>query len=701
MSGTLAVGAPLRRVEAAEKVSGAARYAVEHPADDVAYCWIVGATIARGRVTAVDDARALAHPGVLAVLTHANAPRVAEVDDAELRVLQSPQVGYRGQIVAAVVADTLEAAREGAALVHVDYDAAGHDVVLREDHLDLYAPEQVNPALPTDTGSGDVDAGLRAAAVTVDVTYRTPAEHNNPMEPHATQAWWHDDGALTVYDSTQGASPTRDQLAEVFGLEPGRVRVLNPHVGGGFGSKGTPRPNAVLAPMAAQVVGRPVRLAVTRQQMFAIVGHRTPTIQRLQLGAGADGRLLAIAHDAFSHTSTLREYAEQTATPTRVMYAAPNRRTTHRLVALDVPSPSWMRAPGECPGMFALECAMDELAHAAGIDPIALRVRNEPEEDPEEHVPFSSRNLLWCLREGAERFGWEGRDPAPGARRDGEWLVGTGVAAALYPVNRRPAQASATAWPGGRFTVRIAANDIGTGARTVLLQIAADALGAEPEAVEVAIGDSALPMGPVAGGSAGTASWGTAVVRACEALRAQLDRQAAEIPATGLTAEADTSAEVEAEDERSRHAFGAHFVEARVSAVTGEVRIPRMLGMFAAGRILNPRTARSQLIGGMTMGIGMALHEGGVLDPRFGDWVNHDLAQYHVPVCADVEDIDVGWLDEADDDLNPMGSKGIGEIGIVGSAAAVANAVFHATGVRVRELPITLDKLVGELTAAP
>jgi xanthine dehydrogenase YagR molybdenum-binding subunit len=697
MTGTTAIGAPLRRLDATDKVAGAARYAVEHPTEDVAYCWIVGATVARGRITAIDDAQALAHPGVQAVLTHANAPRVKEVDDGELYVLQTPEVGYRGQIVAAVVADTLEAAREGAALVHVHYDEQPHDTVLREDHPDLYAPEKVNPALPTDTGMGDVDAALRDAAVTVDVTYRTPAEHNNPMEPHATQAWWHDDGALTFYDSTQGASPTRDQLAEVFGLEPERVRVLNPHVGGGFGSKGTPRPNAVLAAQAAKFVGRPVRVAVTRQQMFAIVGHRTPTIQRMQLGADADGQLVAIAHDAYSQTSNLREYAEQTATPTRVMYAAPNRRTTHRLVALDVPTPSWMRAPGECPGMFALECAMDELAHAAGVDPIELRVRNEPEQDPEEQVPFSSRNLVWCLSEGARRFGWEGRDPAPGARRDGEWLIGTGVASALYPVNRRPAQASATAWPDGRFTVRIAANDIGTGARTVLTQIAADALRADPSAVTAEIGDSALPMGPVAGGSAGTASWGGAVVRACEALREQLSRQAAEIPATGLTAEGDTTAEIEALDDKSRHAFGAHFVEVRVSAVTGEVRVPRMLGMFAAGRILNPRTARSQFIGGMTMGIGMALHEGGVLDPAFGDWVNHDLAQYHVPVCADIEEIDAGWMDEEDDDLNPMGSKGIGEIGIVGSAAAVANAVFHATGVRVRELPITLDKLLPNL----
>jgi xanthine dehydrogenase YagR molybdenum-binding subunit len=478
------------------------------------------------------------------------------------------------------------------------------------------------------------------------------------------------------------------------------VRVIAEHVGGGFGSKGTPRPHAVLAALCAKAAGRPVKLAVTRQQMFAIVGHRTPTIQRVRLGAGADGRLVAIAHDALSQTSHLREFAEQAATPTRVMYAAPNRRTTHRLVVLDVPTPSWMRAPGECPGMFALECAMDELASAAGIDPIELRVRNEPDRDPEEDVPFSSRNLVACLRDGAERFGWDRRNPEPGATREGEWLVGTGVASAMYPVNRRGSQASATALPDGSYVVGVAAADIGTGARTVLTQIAADALGAEPAAVRMEIGDSALPMGPVAGGSAGTASWGSAVARACEALRAQLERRGAPLPATGLRAESDTSDEVEAQSELSRHAFGAHFVEARVNVVTGELRVPRMLGVFAAGRILNPRTARSQLIGGMTMGLSMALLEGGELDPAFGDWVNHDLAQYHVAACADVQDIDAVWIDEHDDELNPMGSKGIGEIGIVGSAAAVANAVHHACGVRVRTLPIRLDDVLSELAGA-
>ena len=443
----------------------------------------------------------------------------------------------------------------------------------------------------------------------------------------------------------------------MFDIPPERVRVVAQHVGGGFGSKGTPRPQSVLAAIAAQIVGRPVKVALTRQQLFACTGYRTPTIQRVRLGAGRDGRLTAIAHEAFEQTSTLREFAEQTCTPTRVMYAAPDRLTRHELVALDVPTPSWMRAPGECPGMFALESAIDELAVATGLDPIELRIRNEPETDPEQGIPFSSRNLVACLREGAERFGWAERDPEPGARADGRWLVGTGVAASTYPAYRAPSKATARFEPDGGYTVQVAATDIGTGARTVLTQIAADALGVDPEHVRVEIGDSDFGVAAVAGGSMGTASWGTAVVRACEALLAQGEGEAS----------AHTGDEIKAQAKLSRHAFGAQFVEVRVDADSGEVRLSRMLGVFAVGRVINPKTARSQFIGGMTQGVSMALHEESVMDREFGDYLNRDLAQYHVPVCADIEEIDAVWVDEDDGELNPMGSKGIGEIGIVGS----------------------------------
>jgi xanthine dehydrogenase YagR molybdenum-binding subunit len=690
---TLAVGTPLSRVEGREKVTGQARYAYEQPIEGVAYAAAITATIATGEITGVDAAQALGIEGVLAVISHENAPRLAEVDDGELRLFQSPSVAYRGQIVAAVVAESLEIAQEAAAAVRLDYRSAEHDVELRPGHPRFYKPEKVNPSFPTDVAHGDLDAGLAAAEVVVDATYTTQPIHNNPMEPHASLAIW-EDGGLTLYDSIQGTWRAHNEIAELFELEPERVRVISQHVGGGFGSKGTPRPQAVLAAVAARIVERPVKVALTRQQLFSMVGYRTPTIQRVRLGASRDGRLAAIGHDAFEQTSTIREFAEQTTVATRMMYAAPNRLTTHRLVALDVPTPSWMRAPGECPGMYALESAMDELAVACGIDPIELRIANEPAEDPEKGIPWSSRNLVACLREGAERFGWAGRDPTPGARRDGRWLVGTGVAASTYPAYRAPSQATARIDADGDFTIQIAAADIGTGSRTALTQIAADALGVDPSQVRMEIGDSAFGQAALAGGSMGTASWGSAVVKACKALLTQPTSSAG----TGEQGEgevtASTSEEVKALSELSRHAFGAQFVEVRVDVDSGEVRLPRVLGVFGVGRVINPKTARSQFIGGMTMGISMALHEESVMDREFGDYLNHDLAQYHVPACADIQEIDATWVEEDDDELNPMGSKGIGEIGIVGTAAAVANAVFHATGKRVRDLPIRLDRLL-------
>ena len=680
-----AIGTPLDRIEGREKVTGAAKYAYEYQAENMTYAEPVQAQIAKGAIRSVDTTETLAQPGVIAVIWNENAPKLADDADGELALFQSRRVAYRGQYVAAVVAETPEAAREGQRLLRMEYDEESHDVLLREDHPKLYTPEKVNPNFPAELERGDPDGALASAAVSVDVTYRTPAFHNNPMEPHATTALWQG-GDLILYDSNQGAPANRDTIAGVFDLPPERVRVISPHVGGGFGSKGTPRPNAVLAAIAAKVVERPVKVAVTRQQMFAVTGYRTPTIQRMRLAADADGTLTAISHEVVEQTSTLKEFAEQTAVVTRVMYAAPNRRTTHRLARLDVPTPSWMRAPGECPGMFALESAMDELAIAAGIDPIELRVRNDTQVDPEDgETPFSSRNLVACLREGAERFGWADRDPTPGARRDGKWLIGTGVASSTYPAYRRAAQASVRSEPDGSFTVKVGAADIGTGARTALTQIAADALDTTPDNVHMEIGDSALPKAGVAGGSMGTASWGTAVFRACKALLA----------GDGNEADYDTTDEIEQQKKLARHGFGAQFAEVRVDSDSGEVRVPRLFGIFAVGRIINPKTARSQFIGGMTMGMGMALLEESVMDAEFGDYLNRDLAQYHVPSCADVHQIEAAWIDEHDDELNPMGSKGIGEIGIVGTAAAIANAVHHATGKRVRELPIRLDRLIG------
>lgn len=681
------------RVDGPDKVTGRARYAFEHQVEGAAYVWAVPSVIARGTIRSVDAARALALPGVLAVITPDNAPRLPGTDDPELALFQSRAVAYRGQFVAAVVAGSPEAAREGAGRVAIEYDQAPHDVVLTADHPGLYKPDFVNPRYETDTAAGDFDGAFAAAAVRVDATYRTPAEHNHPMEPHATVASWHGD-TLTVYDATQGPSRTAGQVAAVFGLEPGQVRVIAEHVGGGFGAKGMPRANVILAAMAARVTGRPVKCAVTRPQMFAVTGHRAPSIQRMRLGAGPDGRLTALCHDVIDQTSTLKEFAEQSAVATRHMYAAPHRRTTHRVVRLDVPTPSWMRAPGECPGMFALESAMDELAEACGVDPVELRLRNEPAVHPETGQPFSSRHLTACLLQGAARFGWAGRDPAPGTRREGRWLTGTGVAASTYPARAMPSQARVTVSQSGRYQVLIAAADIGTGARTALLVVAAEALGVPAAAIDLRIGDSALPPAMIAGGSMGTASWTWAVIKACRALRDQVRARDGAVPPGGLSAHADTTADIGALPAHARYAFGAQFAEVRVDADTGEVRVPRLLGVFAAGRIVSPAQARSQLIGGMTMGLSMALHEESAMDPQFGDYPNHDLAGYHIAAHADVQDIDAVWIDEEEPDLGPAGAKGIGEVGIVGTAAAIASAAYHATGIRVRDLPIRLDKLL-------
>jgi len=690
---TRATGAPLNRLDGVQKVTGAAKYAYEYPVDHVTYVFPVQSTIAKGRVVSIDASAARALPGVIAVLSHENAPQLAPVNDAKLAVFQSEAIAYRGQFVAAVVAETLEMARQAAELVVVRYEEQPHDVELRADRPDLYKPQIVNPFYQSDTVSGDVETALAQAPVSLDYVYTTPAEHPNPLEPHTTVAVWNED-SVTLYDANQGPHPIRDTVATAFKLPPERVRVISKYVGGAFGSKVDTHPHVILAVMAAQVARRPVKLALTRQQMYALAGYRSPTIQRVQLGAQRDGQLTAIAHDVVEQTATIHEFADPTAVPTRVMYAAPNRRTTHRLARLDVPATAWMRAPGECPGMFALESAMDELAIACGLDPIELRIRNEPAVDPESGRPFSSRNLVACLREGAQRFGWQPRDPTPRLRRAGPWLIGTGVAASSYPALQFPAAALVKVDQAGNYQVRIDAIDIGTGAWTALTQIAADALEVPPERVQLGIGDTALPQALWATASTGTASWGWAIFNAASALRARLQEEfGGSVPAEGLEATGTFQANPEAQ-QYAMHAFGAQFAEVRVNMDTGEVRVPRLLGVFAAGHIINPKTARSQFLGGMTWGLSMALHEESVLDPRFGDYVNHDFAEYHIATNADVGEIDVTWIEEDDPHVNPIGVKGIGEIGIVGTAAAIANAVYHATGIRVRDLPITLDKLL-------
>ncbi|MFD0291693.1 xanthine dehydrogenase family protein molybdopterin-binding subunit [Streptomyces sp. NPDC127118] len=688
------LGTPVVRREGRDKVTGTARYAAEHTPPGCLYGRPVPATIARGRVDAVHADEVLALPGVHAVLTHHNAPRLKEPDDPILAVLQNDRVPHRGWPVALVVADTPEGARAGAEALRITYETDGHDVLLTEDHPGLYTPEIVNGGYPAVRERGDTGRAFVTAPVQVDVTYSVGALHNHPMEPHATTARWDDDGHLTVHDSSQGSTTVRDSLATAFGLRPQQITAVSEHVGGGFGSKGTPRPQTVLAAMAARHTGRPVKIALPRRQLAAVVGHRAPTIQHIRLGAELDGTLTAIDHEIITHTSTIKEFVEQAAVPTRIMYGSTTSRTAHQVVALDVPSPSWMRAPGEAPGMYALESAMDELASALGMDPVELRIRNDPGIEPDSGRAFSSRGLAACLEKGAARFGWYDRDPRPASREEGPLLLGTGVAAATYPVYIAASSASAHAAADGSYRIRVNATDIGTGARTVLAQIAADVLATPVDNVRIDIGSSELPDAPLAGGSSGTASWGWSVHKACTLLLRQLRERTGPVPADGLTVTADTQQETAGQSPYARHAFGAHFAEVAVHSRTGEVRLRRMLGVFAAGRILNSRTARSQFIGGMTMGIGMALTESSTMDPVFGDYTENDLASYHVPACADVQEIEAHWIDEEDPHLNPMGSKGIGEIGIVGAAAAVGNAVRHATGIRLRSLPLTPDTLL-------
>ena len=707
------IGVGLARLDGVPKVRGTALYAYEQPVPQPAYLYPVQATIARGTVVRIDTGAAEALDGVLIVLTHLNAPRLVDTKDQELLVLQSAAVGFRGQFIGAVVAESSEIARHAAGLVEVAYAPAPHNSAFsvgEHGHISPGSvpglPRQVSeaeieaalagehghispgsaPGLPRQVSEAEIKAALAAAATAVDQTYTTPPEYNVPMEPHTSVAIWND-GILTMYESTQGVYSFQAGLAPLFGLKPEQVRVISPYVGGGFGSKLEVHAQAVLAAMAArELPGRAVKVALTRQQMFSLSGYRPPTIQHVRLGADLDGTLTAVAVDVLEQSSTTKEFTEGSDGPARMMYAAPQRRTTNRPVVLDVPVPTWMRAPGTCPGMFGLEVAMDELALACAVDPIDLRVSNEPQVDPETGQPHASRHLLDCLQLGAGRFDWDHRDPTPRARLQQGWWSGTGVASATHADWYEPDNAARICFEAdGTYVVQIAAAEIGTGSWTALTQIAAEALGCPVQCVRMEIGDSSLPHATNAGGSVGTRSWGAAIAAAAGAFR---DQHGAD-PRPG--AETEAQAPELNDDHLSRHSFGAQFAEVRVNADTGGIRVSRMLGVFSVGRIINPVTARSQFIGGMTMGIGMALHEHGVMDPRFGTIVNHDFADYHIPTCADIEDIDAIWLEEPEAPPGALGARGLGEIGIVGAAAAIANAAYHATGVRARNLPLTPD----------
>ncbi|MFF0587496.1 xanthine dehydrogenase family protein molybdopterin-binding subunit [Streptomyces sp. NPDC003781] len=689
------VGTPHTRVEGRDKVTGAARYAGEIPFADLAHGWLVLSTVARGRIRSLDTEAVLAMPGVLAVLHHGNAPRVdtdyigmlGTPPDPTAAVFQHDRVPHAGWPVALVVALTPEQAREAAEALVVTYDEEPHDTVLTTGAPGAHPAGGV---MPGETAKGDLAAGLAASAVVVDEEYTTPEEHHSMMEPHAATARW-DGGRLEVVDSNQGTTWVQSELANMFSLDASAVRVRSEHIGGGFGSKGL-RAHQVAAVMAATELQRPVRVVMTRRQMFSLAGYRSPTVQRVRLGADADGRLRALEHRSLNQTSTVYEFVEPSAGVARVMYDADAHHTVNEVVPLDVPSPTYMRAPGEAPGSFAIESALDELAERCGIDPVALRLRNEPEVGPVSGLPFSSRNLDACFREGARRFGWAGRDPRPGRRREGRWLLGTGTAAASFHAGAGPSTAVVTAQADGGFTVRIAAADLGTGARTALTLVAADALEVAPDRVRVRIGDSDFGPAMIAGGSMGTRSWAWAIREAARELRERL-ALGTTIPPEGITVRSDTTEALGALAHKERHSFGAQFAEVAVDPATGEVRVRRMLGIFAAGRIVNPLTARNQLVGGMVWGISMALHEEAVRDRTSGALYAPDLAGYHVATNADVGDVQADWVDDPDPD-DPVGIKGVGEIGVVGAAAAVANAVWHATGVRHRHLPIRPDRIL-------
>jgi xanthine dehydrogenase YagR molybdenum-binding subunit len=737
------IGQPLDRTDGVLKVTGQARYSGDNSEAKLAHAVLITSTVAKGRIASIDTARAQAMPGVLLVMTHQNAMRLPNggVPDAQppavrkLTLLQTNDVRYSNEPVAVVVAETLEQARGAARFVDIRYEAAMPNADFERAKGSAYQPEKMMGRAIT-TRRGDVDAGLRQGPARLDAVYTTPNEHHNPMEPHATLARW-DGPKLTLYDSTQGVSGTRSAVAKFFGMRDDDVRVICPFVGGGFGCKGSAWSHVVLAAMASKQTGRPVKLVLDRPQMFGMVGNRPFTEQRIQVSARPDGTMTGMRHDVIATTSTFEDWTESSAIVTRMMYAVPNQSTSHRLVKLDVGTPTFMRAPGETSGSFALESAMDEMAYRLGMDPLALRIKNYADMEPQDKKPWSSKALLECYRAGADKFGWSRRSAAPRSMREGNTLVGWGMATATYPANRSEASAIARILPDGTAMVASGTQDLGTGTYTIMTQVAADALGFPLDYVRFALGDSSLPKAPVSGGSQSAASVSPAVQAASKQARDQLIAMAIAdrgSPVAGLAQEDVTVSNgwvvsVSAPDKRdpaaaviarnggkpieaiatarpgdekkqySFHSFGAVFAEVHVDADLGTIRVPRIVGVYDVGTLINEKTAHSQLMGGIVWGVGSALLEKSYLDVRYGRYTNANLAEYHVPVNADIGLLDISFVGQPDPHINPLGARGIGEIGITGVAGALANAVYHATGVRVRDLPLTLDKVMGSNVA--
>ena len=626
-------------------------------------------------------------------------PEVGE----RLHVLQDDRINHQGQPVALVIADTLEHATHAATLVQLRYtDETANTDVARAKVVDPTRQQaDQGEERPPQTDRGNADAALRTADVKVQQTYVIPREHHNPLEMHATIAAWEGD-QLTLWDKTQWVHNVADEIAAVFGTASENVRVVSPFVGGAFGSALRTWPHVTLAALGARVARRPVKIVLTRREMFYGVGYRPHTVQHVALGASRDGRLTALVHDGYQETSTYEEYSEALINASRLLHSCSNVRTRQRIAPMNVNTPTYMRAPGEASGVFALESAMDELAVALGVDPVELRLRNEPAMDEFKKLPFSSRSTRECYRLAAERFGWSRRNPKPGSMRDGRWLIGWGMATATYPMNYAPASARARLLPDGTAEVSSAASDMGPGTWTSMTQVAADALGLPIERVRFTLGDTRLPKAPVHGGSLTMASVGSAVQAACRKAREDaLARTGADnlleaMRRLGQPLEALGDVKPGDEGQRfSMHSFGAVFVEVAVDGDLCETRVRRIVGAYGAGRIVNPKTTRSQCIGGMIGGIGMALMEHSVVDSRNGRVPNATLAEYAVPVHADAPPVmEVLFAEEEDPYVNPLGVKGVGEIAMVGVAPAIANAIFHATGKRIRTLPLTPDKLL-------
>jgi xanthine dehydrogenase YagR molybdenum-binding subunit len=731
------LGKPTSRIDGPAKVTGAAKYAAEHIVPGLAYGFVVTSAIARGRIRHIHAAEALAVAGVLDIFTHAYRPKMAASDEkysdevappgSPFRPLYDDQVRFSGQPVALVVAEDAETARFAASLVRIDYD--------QRTHITDFEASRSRARVVRENGEshsykrGNALRAFDRSPVRLEVEYRMPVEHHNPMEMFGATAIWEGDDRITIYDKTQGPLNCRNYVANVFGIPQKAVRVLSPYVGGGFGSGLRPQYELPLAVLAARALRRSVQVTLTRQQMFTL-GYRAGNIQSLALGADHDGRLTSFRHEWIGMTSQFEKFQRSYVTWSNQLYKCDNVELVQKLVTLDQNTPCDMRAPGGAEGMFAIECAMDELAYAANVDPLALRLLNYSDKDQTEDKPYSSKELRECYRQGAERFGWSRRNPQPRSMRDGNELVGWGMATGIWEAMQLEASAKAVLTANGSLEVASATADIGPGTYTMMTQVAAEMVGVPIAHVTARLGDSSLPHAPVEGGSFTTSSVGCAIHAACQAVQKEVLRLAQKAPRSPFAGAKlkdvtfaddkirhnDSGAEISlvdamragnveriekegsaAPNANSKYAHSTHsaiFAEVKIDEQLGVVRVTRIVSAVAAGRILNPKLAASQILGAVVGGIGMALHEETLTDNRFGRFMTHNLADYHVPVNADVHAIDVIFVDENDDEINPLGVKGVGEIGIVGTAAAIANAIYHATGKRIRDLPITPDKLL-------